>query len=101
MGVKTTDKGSNIMNRSVGIIWSMALCNFSFMRAKNNFMLKQQKIFFDFLRFCIGSTKEIPSSLQKELQELGLWKFAGAIMYIMQEVFGMPASQLIVPPNDK
>mgnify|MGYP004634478753 CR=1 FL=1 len=23
---------------------------------------KQQKIFFDFLRFCIGSTKEIPSS---------------------------------------
>ena len=39
--------------------------------------------------------------LQKELKELGLWKFAGAIMYIMQEVFGMPASQLIVPPNEK
>ena len=39
--------------------------------------------------------------LQKELRELGLWKFAGAIMYIMQEVFGMPASRLIVPPNEK
>ena len=39
--------------------------------------------------------------LQKELKELGLWKFAGAIMYIMQEVFGMPASRLIVPPNEK
>ena len=26
-------------------------------------MLKQQKIFFDFLRFCIGSAKEIPDSL--------------------------------------
>lgn len=24
-----------------------------------------------------------------------------AIMYIMQEVFGMPASRLIVPPNEK
>ena len=28
-------------------------------------MLKQQKIFFDFLRFCIGSAKEIPGSLKK------------------------------------
>ena len=37
----------------------------------------------------------------KELKELGLWKFAGGIMYIMQEVFGMPASRLIVPPNEK
>lgn len=28
-------------------------------------MLKQQKIFFDFLRFCIGSDSEIPSSLKE------------------------------------
>ena len=39
--------------------------------------------------------------VQKELKELGLWKFAGAIMYIMQEVFGMPASRLIAPPNER
>ena len=39
--------------------------------------------------------------VQKELKELGLWKFAGVIMYIMQEVFGMPASRLIVHPNEK
>ena len=39
--------------------------------------------------------------VQKELKELGLWKFAGGIMYIMQEVFGMPASRLIAPPNEK
>ena len=39
--------------------------------------------------------------VQKELKELGLWKFAGGIMYIMQEVFGMPASRLIVPPNEQ
>ena len=39
--------------------------------------------------------------VQEELKELGLWKFAGGIMYIMQEVFGMPVSRLIVPPNEK
>lgn len=32
---------------------------------KYNFMLKQQKIFFDFLRFCIGSAKEMPGSLKE------------------------------------
>ena len=39
--------------------------------------------------------------VQEELKELGMWKFAGGIMYIMQEVFGMPASRLIVTPNEK
>ena len=32
---------------------------------KYSFILKQQKIFFDFLRFCIGSAKEIPGSLKE------------------------------------
>lgn len=36
-----------------------------FMRAKYNFMSKQQKIIVDFLRFCIGSAKEIPDSLKE------------------------------------
>ena len=44
---------------------------------------------------------EMLTSLQKVLKELGLWKFAGGIMYIMLEVFGMPASRLIVPSNEK
>lgn len=35
------------------------------MRKKHIYMLKQQKIFFDFLRFCIGSDSEIPSSLKE------------------------------------
>lgn len=43
----------------------------------------------------------IRDRVQKELKKLGLWKFAGGIMYIMQEVFGMPVSRLIVPPNEK
>lgn len=49
-------------------------------------MEKQHQIFFDFLRFCILIT--------------GLLVIL-AIMYILQEVFGMPASLLIVPPNEK
>ena len=55
-----------------------------------------------------GSTTAVTSSastaldvVQKELKELGLRKFAGGIMYVIQEVFGMPASRLIVPPNEK
>ena len=39
--------------------------------------------------------------LQRNLKNIGLWKFASAIMYIMQEMFGMPASRIIVPPNEK
>lgn len=39
--------------------------------------------------------------LQMNLKHIGLWKFAGAIMYIMHEVFGMPESRLIVSPNEK
>ena len=51
--------------------------------------------------FAASSSSAALDRVQKELKELGLWKFAGAIMYIMQEVFGMPASRLIVPPNEK
>ena len=40
------------------------------------------------------------AELQRNLKHIGIWKFAGAIMYIMQEVFGMPASRLIAPPNE-
>ena len=62
------------------------------------------------LRYKVGGPSKVSPNcagwdrlgvLQKELKELGLWKFAGGIMYIMQEVFGMPASRLIVPPNEK
>ena len=37
--------------------------------------------------------------LQDELRRLGLWEFAGAVMYIMQEVFGLEDNRLIVPPD--
>ena len=41
------------------------------------------------------------AELQRNLKRFGLWKFAGAIMYIMQEVFDLPVSRLIVPSNEK
>ena len=62
------------------------------------------------LRYKVGGSSKVSPDcagwdrlgvVQEELKELGLWKFVGAIMYIMQEVFGMPASRLIVPPNEK
>ena len=62
------------------------------------------------LRYKVGGPSKVSpdcagwdrlSVVPEEFKELGLWKFAGAIMYIMQEVFGMPASRLIVPPNEK
>lgn len=39
--------------------------------------------------------------LQDELRRLGLCEFAGAVMYIMKEVFGLEDNRLIVPPDVK
>jgi len=39
--------------------------------------------------------------LQDELRRLGLLEFAGAVMYIMKEVFGLEDNRLIVPPDVK
>ena len=61
----------------------------------------RQLLDYYFVLSMLSVSCEMLTSLQKELKEFGLWKFAGAIMYIMQEVFGMPASRLIVPPNEK
>ena len=37
---------------------------------------------------------------QKETEGVGIMEVCWGIMYIMQEVFGIPASRLIVPPNE-
>ena len=39
--------------------------------------------------------------LQDELRRLGLWEFAGAVMYIMKEVFGLEDNKLIAPLDVK
>lgn len=41
------------------------------------------------------------AALQRELKRLGGWKFAGAVMYLLHEVFGLEEDMMIVPMNEK
>ena len=43
----------------------------------------------------------IRDTLQKELKHLGLWKFAGAVMYVLHEVLGLSEEKLIAPIDEK
>ena len=55
-----------------------------------------------------GSTTAVTSSastaldvVQRELKYLGLWKFAGAVMYVLKEVLGLAEEKMIVPMDEK
>ena len=55
-----------------------------------------------------GSATAVTSSastaldvLQRELKYLGLWKFAGAVMYVLKEVLGLSEDTMIVPVDEK
>ena len=39
--------------------------------------------------------------VQRELIYLGLWKFAGAVMYVLHEVLGLSEEKMIVPMDEK
>ena len=39
--------------------------------------------------------------VQRELKYLGLWKFAGAVMYVLHEVLGLAEDKMIVPVDEK
>ena len=39
--------------------------------------------------------------VQRELKYLGLWKFAGAVMYVLHEVLGLAEDKMIVPMDEK
>ena len=39
--------------------------------------------------------------VQRELKYLGLWKFAGAVMFVLQEVLGLAEEKMIVPVDEK
>ena len=43
----------------------------------------------------------IRNRVQKELKHLGLWKFAQAVMFVMQEVFGLSENRMIAPMDEK
>ena len=43
----------------------------------------------------------IRDTLQRELKYLGLWKFAGAVMYVLHEVLGLSEEKMICPMDEK
>ena len=43
----------------------------------------------------------IRDTLQKELKHLGLWKFAGAVMYVLHETLGLSEEKMIAPMDEK
>ena len=49
-----------------------------------------------------GNIKQCPfAALQRDLKRLGLWHFAGAVMYVLYEVLGLPAEKQVVPIDVK
>ena len=55
-----------------------------------------------------GSATAVTSSastalvvVQRELKYLGLWKFAGAVMYVLHEALGLPKEKMIAPMDEK
>ena len=55
-----------------------------------------------------GSTTVVTSSastaldvVQRELKYLGLWKFSGAVMYVLHEALGLPEEKMIAPMDEK
>ena len=40
-------------------------------------------------------------ALRHELKELGLWKFAGAVMYVLHEVLGLPEEKMVAPMDER
>ena len=56
----------------------------------------------------VGSTTVVTSSastalvvVQRELKYLGLWKFAGAVMYVLHKALGLSEEKLIAPMDEK
>ena len=43
----------------------------------------------------------IRDTLQRELQHLGLWKFARAVMYVLHEALGLSEEKMIAPMDEK
>ena len=46
-------------------------------------------------------TNSYRNSLEDTLRHLGLWKFAGAVMYVMREVFALEEQYMIAPVDER
>lgn len=48
-----------------------------------------------------GMVKKNTIALWRELKYLGLWRFAGAMMFVLHEVLGLPETDMIAPMDAK
>ena len=55
----------------------------------------------DYLLVINDESLGIRDTLQRELKHLGLWKFAGAVMYVLHEALGLSEEKMIVPMDEK
>ena len=55
----------------------------------------------DYLLVINDESLGIRDTLQRELKQLGLWKFAGAVMYVLHETLGLPEEKMIAPMDEK
>lgn len=60
----------------------------------------------DFTDSSSGGLVEVDSggslvALQEELKWLGLWEFAGAVMYVLREVMGLDEKRMICAPDER
>ena len=55
----------------------------------------------DYLLVINDESLGIRDTLQSELKHLGLWKFAGAVMYVLHEALGLPEEKMIAPMDEK
>ena len=55
----------------------------------------------DYLLVINDESLGIRDTLHRELKHIGLWKFAGAVMYVLHEVLELPEEKMIAPMDEK
>ena len=55
----------------------------------------------DYLLVINDESLGIRDTLHRELKHLGLWKFAGAVMYVLHETLGLSEVKMIAPMDEK
>lgn len=61
----------------------------------------RQIIDYYFVASMLNVNCEMLTWLQKDLKHLGLWKFAGAVMYVLHEALGLSEEKMIAPMDEK
>lgn len=61
----------------------------------------RQIIDYYFVASMLNVNCEMLTWLQKDLKHLGLWKFAGAVMYVLHEALGLSGEKMIAPMDEK